>query len=803
MTSDETAIGDDVLAAVARPEVPSSPSSIEEVRESVQQRVLWLATAMIHWANRVRPNVGGLKVGGHQASSASSVAILSALFFETLTASDRIAIKPHASPAFHAIQFLLGNLSQDHMESLRSFGGLQAYPSRTKDPDPVDYSTGSVGLGGTAAAFGALVRDYLTIHDLNPSSARFFAHMGDAELDEGSIWETAAEPLLAEVEGCIWVIDLNRQSLDRVIPGVRVAQMRDMFRANGWDVIDAKYGRELDALFERSGGEILRTRLDEMSNEEYQAIITSQPGETQGRLIRGLSPRSEEAILECLSGVPDETLASTLARLAGHDVAALVGCLEEASRSRRPTVVLAYTIKGWGLPFAGDPLNHSALLSDKQMQILAEELGCNMEDPWQRFPLDTLESGYVEAAVQRLRRTPELKADLPDMGAIDLHVTPRSSTQEAFGRYLTELDRHAPLEVKQRLVTVSPDVATSTNMGSWVNRVGVWSRDNRPNYLEGESRPLHWTESKGGRHLELGLSETNLFLLLGQLGLAEELSGQRLIPIGTVYDVFLTRGLGPLIYGLYQQSRFIVAGTPSGVSLAAEGGAHQSVITPSILLELPGLSYFEPTFGKELGWIMDEAIQHVASGEPGSYFIRLSTRPIDQTMLPVPEDPIELSTLKRRVIDGCYRLRRASQAFSERVHIFAVGAIVPEALAAIPLLEEEGISPNIFAVTSPGRLFKRSLAAARSEIENARHIHDPFQLLGPDETTTPVVTAMDGHPHTMSFIGSALNCPSSNLGVERFGESGTIGDLYNVMRIDAEAIASASIGLLSRARGQK
>ena len=235
MSTHETPVEGDLVAAIDRgSDVSPAPSSIDQVRDNVQRRVLWLATAMVHWANRVRPNPDGLKVGGHQASSASSVAILSALFFETLTASDRVAVKPHASPAFHAIQFLLGNLSHDHMESLRSFGGLQAYPSRTKDPDPVDYSTGSVGLGGAAAAFGALVREYLTTHDLDPSSARFFAHMGDAELDEGSIWETAAEPLLAEVAGCVWMIDLNRQSLDRVIPGVRVAQMREMFRMRRW-----------------------------------------------------------------------------------------------------------------------------------------------------------------------------------------------------------------------------------------------------------------------------------------------------------------------------------------------------------------------------------------------------------------------------------------------------------------------------------------------------------------------------------------------------------------------------------------
>src|SRR4051794_36207378 len=188
--------------------------------QRVEQRVLWLSTQIIHHANNVRPNPEKTKVGGHQASSASVVSIITALYFHFLRAGDRVSIKPHASPIFHAAQYLLGNLDRKYLTTLREFGGLQAYPSRTKDPDPVDFSTGSVGLGAVAPAFAALAHRYGELHFGEVTSDRFISLIGDAELDEGNVWEAVAEEALRGLSNVIWIIDLNRQSLDRVIPGV-------------------------------------------------------------------------------------------------------------------------------------------------------------------------------------------------------------------------------------------------------------------------------------------------------------------------------------------------------------------------------------------------------------------------------------------------------------------------------------------------------------------------------------------------------------------------------------------------------
>src|SRR5215204_1884175 len=273
------------MATIQAPAIPDAgtsgtglnPADLETLEE-IERRVLWLSTMIVHHANNVRPSTEKSKVGGHQASSASVATIVTALYFHFLRAGDRVSIKPHASPVFHASQYLLGHLDQKYLTTLREFGGLQAYPSRTKDPDPVDFSTGSVGLGAVAPVFAALAHRYGQIHFGHVTSNRFISLIGDAELDEGNIWETVAEDAIRGLNNVIWIVDLNRQSLDRVIPGVRAARLKAFFAGAGWSVLEAKYGSQLTAAMNGPHGESLRRRIDEMSNEEYQSLIRVTDG---------------------------------------------------------------------------------------------------------------------------------------------------------------------------------------------------------------------------------------------------------------------------------------------------------------------------------------------------------------------------------------------------------------------------------------------------------------------------------------------------------------------------------------------
>lgn len=823
MAEPQTGIGADPSPRTANAAAPGPAAGagdaalLRSVRQNVRDRVLWLSTSIVHWANNVRANTDGAKVGGHQASSASSVAILCALYFETLQKGDRVAIKPHASPVFHAIQHLLGNLPAEYLEKFRAFGGLQAYPSRTKDPDPVDFSTGSVGMAGPSAAFAALTRDYLATHGLEPESGRFFAHIGDAELDQGSVWEAVAEPALDGLSRCVWVVDLNRQSLDRIVPGIRVQRFREMFDVNGWSIHIAKYGDELTELMERPGGHALRRRIDEMSNEEYQAVLVSATAAVRQKLLDGAGSLRRD-VARAVSDVDDAELHRRIANLGGHDVGLLARTYREASSSGGPAVVFAYTVKGWGLQSAADPRNHAALLTTEQFRQLASAMGMDADRPWQTFAEGSPEQSYVKAAAARLAAgdqstavkggkkpgsaSPQREAPL-EFQDTRLQFPDRCSTQDAFGRMLVELDRTSP-EASARIVTVSADVATSTGLASWINRASVWSYNELPDFMGFAVRTLKWVYRPGGRHIELGLSEGNMMLMLGQLGLAEEHSGRRLVPIGTVYDPFIARGLDQLMSGLYMGSRFILVATPSGVTLSTEGGMHQGVITPQLGIGMPGVAYFEPCFAREVEWVLLEAVRNIGAGTGESYMVRLSTKAVDQRLFP-GSGPLageaETARLRQAVLNGCWRYRQATAGLPSAVNVFAVGPMLPEALEAASAIEREGIGVNLFCVTSPDLLYRQLRRSEKVETAGkAQGLWDPAGLLESSETGLPVVTVQDGHPHTMAFLGAALDCPSVNLGVDDFGQSGSRADLYRHFGIDAQGIYAAALGLVDRQR---
>ncbi|HET6316022.1 MAG TPA: 1-deoxy-D-xylulose-5-phosphate synthase N-terminal domain-containing protein, partial [Chloroflexota bacterium] len=616
-----------------------------EVLERIQQRVLWLATRMIHEANHVRPSTDGTKVGGHQASSASVVSILTALYMGCwLRAGDRVSIKPHASPVFHAIQYLLGNLDRRYLTTLRAFGGLQAYPSRTKDPDPVDFSTGSVGLGAAAPLFAALADRYAETHFREPaepgSRRRFVALIGDAELDEGNVWEAISDETIrgTRLGNVLWIVDLNRQSLDRVIPGIKVQEMEALFHGIGWHVLEAKYGRRLQAIFDRSGGQTLRKLIDDMPNEVYQDLVRLPGDEVRKRVLAGAPRTARDKLRRALADVADDAMPALLGDLGGHDIKELLTAYQAAdAESSRPTVLFAYTMKGWGLPFAGDPLNHSALLSPEQLDALRGQLGIPPDDEWACFPSDSAETEVCHASAQRLyphgphppaAPTPISPDDVPK--TLPTRIRGSISSQEVFGNALIELHRSkGPLA--ERIVTASPDVTISTNLGGWVNRAGVWAENPSQAPETAVPRLLRWEPGPTGQHIELGISEMNLFMLLGQLGLGHELNGELVLPVGTVYDPFVCRGLDALVYGVYSESKFVFAGTPAGVTLSPEGGAHQSAITASIGLELPNLRLFEPCFARETEWCLLEGLSLCLDRAHGSStYLRLSTRAIDQ-----------------------------------------------------------------------------------------------------------------------------------------------------------------------------
>ncbi|MEH0421476.1 transketolase-like TK C-terminal-containing protein [Streptomyces sp. B21-083] len=781
-----------MVTNAASPDTRAPRDSREEaVRTlgSVEKRVLWLATAIIDHANRVRPNPSGLKVGGHQASSASMSSIMTALWFHALTSDDRVSVKPHASPVLHAINFLLGELDGKYLTELRAFGGLQSYPSRAKDPDPVDYSTGSVGIGATAPIWGAISRRYVDGHFGGAGSGRQYSLLGDAELDEGAIWEAVQDPMVPGLGEIVWVVDLNRQSLDRVVPGAAAERLTGMFTAAGWQVVTLKYGRLLEDLFTRPGGAELRLRLDTMENPEYQRLLRCTPAQLRERLPG--AGASAQPIAQLIAALDDDTLHSAVRNLGGHDLGALLNAYDDIDDTR-PTVIFAYTVKGHGLPTEGHPQNHSSLLSGEQMTELAGRLGMDLASPWTPFTDGSGEAHLCAAAAERLRRSPHQTVAAPTVPADLGRPAPggTGNTQQALGRVLLDLTRKAP-EAAGRIVTVSPDVSSSTNLGGWLNKVGVWSSAERTDWFADDAETiLHWREKPSGQHVELGIAEVNLVSLLGELGATWSRWGQPLLPIGVVYDPFVNRALEPWSYGIYAGGQSILVGTPSGVTLAPEGGAHQSITTPSLGIEQPGCVSYEPAFGIDTEWCLLAALGDLGKPDGCSAYLRLSTRPVDQSLAAVPADPAARERRRRQTVAGAYPLRRA--AGTPDVTIAVMGAMVPEGLAAADRLAQLGHQTDVIVVTSPDLLF-RALRGRRGQEDSPTWILDQ---IFPADRAAPLVTLVDGHPHTLAFLATVNRVPVTTLGVSRFGQSGSLEDVYRYHHIDTDSVVAAALDLV-------
>jgi pyruvate dehydrogenase E1 component len=771
----------------------------------LERKVLWLASWTIHNANHVRPNLDGLKIGGHQASSASMSTILTALYFSALRPEDRVAVKPHASPIFHAIQYLLGNQTREKLENFRGYKGAQSYPSRTKDVDDVDFSTGSVGLGVAQTLFASLVQDYLKAKGWAAGlpEGRMVSLVGDAEMDEGNIFEALQEGWKHGLRNTWWIVDYNRQSLDAVIREGLWERLENIFRAFGWDVVILKYGTLMQEAFKEPGGERLRHWIDSCPNQLYSALTYQGGAAWRRRLMDDLGDQGD--VTRLIERRSDEELARLMGNLGGHDLPSLLEAFAQARTHDRPVCFIAYTVKGFGLPLAGHKDNHSGLLTREQMDGFRTANKVRLGHEWDRFEGLSLPETVLDDFLRRVpfaqkgRRRYEAPA-VAVPAALPVPTQKSLSTQAAFGLILNEIGRERSA-LAERIVTTAPDVTVSTNLGAWVNRRGLFAKSEMADLFKKERIPstYSWDFSPKGQHLELGIAESNLFILLSALGLSHSLFGERLLPIGTVYDPFIMRGADQLNYACYQDARFMLVATPSGVTLAPEGGAHQSIATPLVGMAQDGLAYFEPAFADELAVVMRWAFDYMqrdGEGTPGernwlrdetggSVYLRLSSRALEQPTRTMDED------LARDIVDGAYWLRKPGP--NAQVVIAYTGAVAPEAIAAVGMLGEDRRDVGLLAVTSADRLNAGWSAAQRARERGLTHARGHIErLLEGVPPHCALVTVVDGHPTTLGWLGSVAGHRTRALGVEHFGQTGTIADLYRHHGIDARGIVAAA-----------
>lgn len=752
--------------------------------KTIEQRLLWLSHWMIHNANHIRPKVDGIKTGGHQASSASMVSIMTALYFSALRPEDRVAVKPHASPIFHAIQYLMGNQTQEKMENFRGFGGVQSYPSRTKDIDDADFSTGSVGLGVAITSFASIIQDYIKAKSWGADIplGRMVALVGDAELDEGNVYECLQEGWKNDLRNCWWIIDYNRQSLDGIVREGLFARVEKIFDAFGWDVVRIKYGRLQRAAFQEPGGERLREWIDNCPNQLYSALTFMGGAVWRERLMDELGDQGDVTAL--INARSDEELADLMENLGGNCVDTMAETFAGIDHDR-PVCFLAYTVKGWGTPIAGHKDNHGGLMNKTQMAAWQKHMRIPEGREWEK--METVEDpAALQAFLDQVpffakgpRRFTDVTIPTP---AITLASEGEISTQMAFGKILDDLSK-GDSELAARIVTTSPDVTGTTSLGPWVNRRKLFARTEQADTFISEKIPstAKWEFTPEGQHIELGIAEINLFLLLGAAGLSHSLFGKRLIPVGTVYDPFVARGLDALNYACYQDARFMIVGTPSGVTLAPEGGAHQSIGTPLIGMSQDGIAAFEPAFVDELAVIMEWAFDYMqrdGEGDPdertwlrdetgGSVYLRLTTNPLEQPGKRVNDD------FRQGAIDGAYWLRKPGPNCA--VVIAYQGAVAEEAIAAAGKIGEHRRDVAVLAVTSADRLNAGWSAAQRARARGDRRAKSHIETLFADlPRYCTIVTVIDGHPATLSWLGAVAGHVTIPHGVEHFGQTGTI-----------------------------
>ncbi|MDA9824660.1 transketolase [Alphaproteobacteria bacterium] len=750
----------------------------------VEARLLWLSHWMIHHANHLRQNDDDIKVGGHQASSASMVSILTALYFAALRPEDRVAVKPHASPIFHAMQYLMGNLNLELLKNFRGYGGAQSYPSRTKDADDVDFSTGSVGLGVAMTSFASLIQDYVSTKQWgsNVKLGRMVALMGDAELDEGNIYECLQEGWKHNLRNTWWVIDYNRQSLDGIIHEGLWEHAEKIFTAYGWDVIRLKYGVLQRAAFDEPGGKKLKDWIDDCPNQDYAALTYMGGKVWRERLLNDLGDQGD--FTEFLDRRSDDELGCLMENLGGNCVETMAKEFAEINHNR-PVCFLAYTIKGWGTPIAGHKDNHGGLMTPNQMQKWQSSMGIRGGREWDRLEAVADKAGFqrwldqVPFFQSKNRRFDDAIFRVPSLA---LDKSKSASTQASFGKILNTIARGDD-EIAERIVTLSPDVSGTTSLGSWINRKKLFSRQPIRDAFKDAKIPstAKWEFDPSGQHIELGIAEMNLFLALAAAGLSSSLFGKRLLPIGTVYDPFVCRGLDALNYACYQDSRFMIIGTPSGVTLAPEGGAHQSIVTPLIGMGQDGLASFEPAFTDELSVIMEWGFSHMQLDDGGSVYLRLSTKPVEQ---PQREMFPELAT---DIIKGAYWLRKPGP--NCELVIAYQGVIAQEAILAAGHLGEFRRDIGVLAITSADRIY----AEFKTQSHNLNKTSHIETLLADVPNYAKILTVIDGHPATLTWLGGVRGNPTISHGVDHFGQTGQINDLYKHFAIDHESLVRSAL----------
>ena len=804
-----------------------------EVMQVIRDHVAKGALSMIDWANNKPENRGRKpKVGGHQASSMSSVDLLCALYLACRRPVDRVAVKPHAAPVIYSLMHLMGVLPREAMDRLREKGGPQPYPTKLKDPRFVDYTTSSEALGVCATiydAYGALHhnRAMAKVSGLERLDGIYWAHCGDGELTEGQIDESLYDAGRWQLDNLIWIVDLNRQSLDRVMndSGRLEGWAEAKFQAQGWETIPLRWGTRAESLFSREGGGELRALLDALSDNLFHPLLMMDGAAQRQALLGGeehadpawahalawfkprltMRAKQRRGIARALEGLSDEALHAALTHLGGHDMGKLIEAYRRAALVRgRPAVVIAHTIKGYETSGAGHPENHGMLLPSEEVANWGQERGLPADV---RYPVPSPESdageflkGCAEPFLSEdddpYRAPPPI--DLTQaLSEVTLAARQRTSTGAAFQSLNMALLRTS---LGPWLQFAAPDVGQTTHLGPVIKATGVFSpcelEDPFQWLREARRSAFDWRPTDTGQFHALGIAEGNAYLWAYAFGRRRKRAEGKgpLLSVVTVYDKFVERGFNQLDYACYSDARFVAVGVPSGTGLSRETATHQSIQTLRMVMDLPGIIAYEPAFAQDVHAIYRHALGQLWRPEGEAVYLRLSTQPVDQPA-ELPEDHAE------GAIRGAYWLVgddvREARDHAGQVLFVASGRKLTEVReAAARLHQEDGVGSRILNVTSYEALWRDWDAFANdpdawADPSRSYVLHDLFEEAW---LNAPLIITGDHVPSVAEWLPSALQRMRGYrfLGPRRNGEAGALDAIDTLHGMGVEDLMRAA-----------
>ncbi len=634
------------------------------ILNTITKKAHAFATAMIYFANhREHQDKTDPKVGGHPTASASSLHILGSLHLVVKSGFDHQAIKPHTSPTDHAFNYLLNlfldaeknrlndDLSQQAMYGLRAFCQqgepvFQSYHSKY-DPDHEGYlPSGTVGIPPVNLGYLALAYKYAENQGFKvPQPAHFWALIGDSEFREGSLFEAMPDFAERQIGHLTWIIDYNRQSLDgqRIVNSQAVGhdchRIAQTAIANGWEVITVQHGSFRKKLFQKNGGEVFQNILENKLEDLYfQALLLNKDALLARQALLKIDPQINHFLKE----ITDKDLLKALQDLGGHDYQQLIPALEKSKTfHNKPSLIIAHTIKGWGLQSAAQSSNHNALPSKQEITSLLEAQGLSLKKPFEKFPVNSLEGKFLKKRGDELLKQFQEKwsikkhnqqnfqkklSRVPHTLDINLKLAPYSHTQWMLGQLVAKLIRVAQtprcdLEkafqpLAQMMTLMSPDVGTSTNLQFTMDekvfgQIKTTDYETQLNVRDKKAPILIPNSTNKNQFLRFEIAEASSMSCMGSFGKIKEILGIPLIPLMTIYDFFIKRALDQYFYNLYWDSSFILFGTPSGVTLSSEGAQHGWKSD----FQIPHQITWEPCFCQELDWIFVDSLKKHFSGE--------------------------------------------------------------------------------------------------------------------------------------------------------------------------------------------